>query len=141
MTEGSGSVPLSQKIYGFGSPTLLEPIKKLTTTGVQVWCSQNMFLHLIFSERRHSQVPVPTAFNKFSIMDFFVLHSTPLHMPLLRIHCVRGCWDRTQYSCDFGTGSNNSARSHPGRASICPVVVLRSWEPPVLPITINMLNI
>jgi hypothetical protein len=29
----------------------------------------------------------------------------------------------------------------PGRASICPVVVLRSWEPPAFPITINMLKI
>ncbi len=29
----------------------------------------------------------------------------------------------------------------PGKASICPVVVLRSWEPPALPITINMLKI
>ncbi len=27
-----------------------------------------------------------------------------------------------------------------GRASIWPMVVLRSWEPPALPITINMLN-
>ncbi len=27
--------------------------------------------------------------------------------------CVGGCWDRTQYCCDFGTPSNNTARSHP----------------------------
>ncbi len=28
----------------------------------------------------------------------------------------------------------------PGRASICPVVVLRSWEPPALPITIKYIT-
>ncbi len=35
------------------------------------------------------------------ILDFFL--STLLHLPPLRFHCVRGCWDRTQQDCcDFG---------------------------------------
>jgi hypothetical protein len=44
-----------------------------------------------------------------------------LHTPPLRFHCVGGCWDRTQESCDYGIGcqrrSNHSARSHPQRYS------------------------
>ncbi len=27
-----------------------------------------------------------------------------LHLPPLRFHCVRWCWDRNQDSCDFGIG-------------------------------------
>jgi hypothetical protein len=27
-----------------------------------------------------------------------------LHLPPLRFHCVGGCWDRTQDSCDYGIG-------------------------------------
>ncbi len=34
----------------------------------------------------------------------YILYSTPLHLPPLRLHCVRGCWNRTQVSCDFGIG-------------------------------------
>jgi hypothetical protein len=36
---------------------------------------------------------------------FFVLYATLFHLPPLRFHCVGGCWDRTQDSCDFGIGS------------------------------------
>jgi hypothetical protein len=32
---------------------------------------------------------------------FYVLNSTLLHLPPLRLHCVGGCWDRTQACCDF----------------------------------------
>ncbi len=42
-----------------------------------------------------------------SLISFFfkyVLYSTLLHLPPLRFHCVGGCWDRTQDSCDFGIG-------------------------------------
>jgi hypothetical protein len=35
---------------------------------------------------------------------FSVLYSTLLHLPPHRFHCVGGCWDRTQDSCDFGIG-------------------------------------
>ncbi len=42
-----------------------------------------------------------------------VRYSTLLHLPPLRFHCVGGCWDRTQDSCDYGIGSNHSARSRP----------------------------
>ncbi len=35
---------------------------------------------------------------------FYVRYSTLLHLPPLRIHCVGGCWDRTQDSCDYGIG-------------------------------------
>jgi hypothetical protein len=36
---------------------------------------------------------------------FSVLYSTLLQIPPLRFHCVRGYWDRTQDSCDFGISS------------------------------------
>jgi hypothetical protein len=44
-----------------------------------------------------------------------IRYSTLLHLPPLRFHCVRGCWDRTQDCCDSGIDSqtNSSARSHP----------------------------
>jgi hypothetical protein len=45
-----------------------------------------------------------------------VLCSTLLHLPPLRFHCVGGCWDTTQESCDFGFAvrrSNLSDSSHP----------------------------
>jgi hypothetical protein len=35
---------------------------------------------------------------------FYTIYSTLLHLPPLRIHCVGGCWDRTQDSCDYGIG-------------------------------------
>jgi hypothetical protein len=48
---------------------------------------------------------------------FFIRYSTLIHLPPLRFHCVGGCWDRTQDSCDYGIGCqtlyNHSARSHP----------------------------
>ncbi len=44
---------------------------------------------------------------------FYVLYSTLFHLPPLRFHCVGGCWDRTQASCDFGFDCQGSARSHP----------------------------
>ncbi len=34
----------------------------------------------------------------------YVLYSTLFHLPLLRFHCVGGCWDQSQDSCDFGIG-------------------------------------
>jgi hypothetical protein len=34
------------------------------------------------------------------IFSFYVRYSTLLHLPLLRFHCVGGCWDRTQECCD-----------------------------------------
>jgi hypothetical protein len=40
----------------------------------------------------------------FLIFSMYVLHSTLLHLPPLRFHCVGGCWDRTQDSCDCGIG-------------------------------------
>ncbi len=48
----------------------------------------------------------PAYLNKRGFLDFFmfVLYSTLLRLPPLRFHCVGGCWDRTQDSCDFGIG-------------------------------------
>jgi len=40
-----------------------------------------------------------------STLIFIILYSTLFHLPLLRLHCVEGCWDRTQDYCDFGIGS------------------------------------
>ncbi len=40
----------------------------------------------------------------FGIFSFYVRYSTQLHLPPLRFHCVGGCWDRTQDSCDYGIG-------------------------------------
>jgi hypothetical protein len=37
-------------------------------------------------------------------LDFsflYVRYSTLLHLPPLRINCVRGCWDRTQNNCEL----------------------------------------
>jgi hypothetical protein len=54
--------------------------------------------------------------------DFFiifsVLYSTLLHLPPVRFHCVGGCWNRTQYSCDFSIVRrfNHSDISHPHSA-------------------------
>jgi hypothetical protein len=46
---------------------------------------------------------------KFNREIFYVRYSTLLHMPLLRFHCVGGCWYRIQNYCesfcDFGIGS------------------------------------
>jgi hypothetical protein len=36
---------------------------------------------------------------------FYVLYSTLLHLPPLRLQCVGGCWDRTQDSGNSGIGS------------------------------------
>jgi hypothetical protein len=47
---------------------------------------------------------------------FYVMYSTLFHLPSLRFHCVGGCWDRTQDSCDYGIDCQrlyHSARSHP----------------------------
>jgi hypothetical protein len=33
---------------------------------------------------------------------FITIFSTLIHLPPLRFHCVGGCWDRTQDSCDYG---------------------------------------
>jgi hypothetical protein len=52
-------------------------------------------------------------------LDFYILYvrySTLLHLPPLRFHCVGGCWDRTQDSCDYDIGCQtlyHMARSHP----------------------------
>jgi hypothetical protein len=42
-------------------------------------------------------------------MDFFFLCTTLLHLPPLRFHCVQGCWDRTQDSCDYDIGCMSDA--------------------------------
>jgi hypothetical protein len=41
----------------------------------------------------------------FFFFFFYVLYSTLHLLPPLRLHCVGGCWDRTQDCCDFGIGS------------------------------------
>ncbi len=42
----------------------------------------------------------------------YVLYSTLLHLPPLGFHCVGGCWDRTQDSCDYGIGCQTLRSSH-----------------------------
>jgi hypothetical protein len=42
----------------------------------------------------------------FQIFSFYVRYSTLLHLPPLRFHCVKGCWDLTQDYCDFGIDSH-----------------------------------
>jgi hypothetical protein len=48
-----------------------------------------------------------TIFLKGEFFGFYckVRYSTLLHLPPLRFHCVGGCWDRTEDSCDFGIDS------------------------------------
>ncbi len=41
----------------------------------------------------------------FYFLYFYVRYSTLLHLPPLRFHCVGGCWERAQDSCDFGIDS------------------------------------
>ncbi len=55
-------------------------------------------------------------FNFFFLQ--YVRYSTLRHLPLLKFHCVGGCWDQTQDCCDFGIDSeisNHLAKSHPHR--------------------------
>jgi hypothetical protein len=40
----------------------------------------------------------------FEFFSFLCTISTLLLLPPLRFHCVGGCWDRTQDSCDYGIG-------------------------------------
>ena len=40
----------------------------------------------------------------FGFFSFYVRYSTLLHLPPLRLHCVGGCWDQTQDSCNYGIG-------------------------------------
>jgi hypothetical protein len=57
----------------------------------------------------------------YFILHFSLLYSTLLHLPPFRFHCVGGCWDLTQDSCDLGLAVrhfNHSARSHPPRLDI-----------------------
>ncbi len=44
----------------------------------------------------------------FSFVVFHVLYSTLLHLPPLKFHCARGCWNRTQDCSDFGIGSSQT---------------------------------
>ncbi len=74
-----------------------------------LWCLNSYFIFLF------SESPAWTSYcclNSYSIIltggfwDFsYVLHSTLLHLPPLRIHCVGGCWERSQDCCDFRIGS------------------------------------
>ncbi len=54
--------------------------------------------------------PAPSSIGRRPrILNFFLLfyarYSTLLHLPPLRFHCVGGCWDRNQNSCDYSIGS------------------------------------
>ncbi len=58
---------------------------------------------------------------------FILLYSTLLHLPPFRLHCVVGCWDRTQDCCDFSIAVrlfNHSARSHPQATNVQPFFIL-----------------
>ncbi len=37
-----------------------------------------------------------------NLLLFSVFYTTLLLLPPLRFHCIGGCWDRIQDSCDFG---------------------------------------
>jgi hypothetical protein len=66
--------------------------------------------------RRVSDRWVLKHFFVFYFFIFSVIYSTLLHLPPFRFHCVGGCWDLTQDSCDLGLAVrhfNHSARSHP----------------------------
>jgi hypothetical protein len=39
-----------------------------------------------------------------NIVICLVLYSALIHLPSLRFHCVGGCWNQTQESCDFDFG-------------------------------------
>ncbi len=49
-------------------------------------------------------------FSFFSFI-FLCIYSTLRHLPPLRFHCVRGCWDLTQDCCDFGITARRSNHS------------------------------
>jgi hypothetical protein len=66
------------------------------------------------------------------IFFIHVILFNTVHLPPIRYHCVRGCWDRTQASCDYGLGCLSdalaarlhlirySATSHPHSATSHP---------------------
>ncbi len=85
---------------------------------------------------------------KGGFLGFFstVLHSTMLHLPPLRFHCVGGCWDRILGLLRLwhwlSERSNHSARSRPvyfhplGQTNICIVET-----PPPPPDTLDALTL
>ncbi len=90
---------------GFESGTAVQQPSALTT---KLRCTLDFW---------HWSHPVLKRGNFFRIFSFFhVRYSTLFHLPPLRFHRVRGCWDRTQDCCDFGIDSarrsNQSAISH-----------------------------
>jgi hypothetical protein len=75
----------------------------------------------------HQPVPLHT-FKKYYNGDFRIfksaLYSALLYMPLLRFHCVGGCWDRTQAVATLALAvriSNHSAGSHPHSSKTHPL--------------------
>jgi hypothetical protein len=52
-------------------------------------------------------------YKKGGIFYCSTLFNKPFHLPPLRFHCVGGCWDRTQLSCDFGIGCQTPLTSRP----------------------------
>jgi hypothetical protein len=47
-----------------------------------------------------------------SVVKCYVRYSTLLHLPPLRFHCVGGCWDRTQDSCEYGIGCHTDKKEN-----------------------------
>jgi hypothetical protein len=48
-----------------------------------------------------NQKLVPWVLQRGNFWIFYVCYFTLLHLPLVRFHCVGGCWDRTQDCCNF----------------------------------------
>jgi hypothetical protein len=69
--------------------------------------SKRFFFNSINKGQKPKDVQIFLGVKRGIFLDFFffnVQYSTLLHLPPLRFHCVGGCWDRTQDSCDYGIG-------------------------------------
>jgi hypothetical protein len=62
------------------------------------------FCHFISKLSTKKLKPFVTKGVENSFIYFSVRYSTLLNLPPLRFHCVGGCWNRTQDSCDKDTG-------------------------------------
>jgi hypothetical protein len=77
----------------------LNPPRRITSGSAERYKTLLLIIMLVFGQTRLSLGDAKEEYNGKK-GDFLVHFSTLLHLPPLRFHCVVGCWDRTQVSCD-----------------------------------------
>jgi hypothetical protein len=65
-------------------------------------CQQQWGAHEQFGIAFHVLFGIKNKGGFFCNFSFYKRYSTLLHLPPLKFHCVGGCGDRTQDSCDYG---------------------------------------